>query len=280
MSPSLQAGRRRQRDRARAIKAAIHAETGLTASAGVSFNKFLAKTRLRPEKPDGLTVIRPEQALAFLAALPIERFHGVGPATAPAHAGARTSPAGPICRRGASTSCQRAFGRVGRHYRRMAHALDDRPVEPDRPRRSLSVETTFEHDLPGTVRVGRSPAAVGAGAGGPAGRSDFIGRTLTLKVRYGDFRWRRAASRRPCPFATGSRSCGHRSSCSAQRPRPDEPIRLLGLGFQRNRTDDDTASWRCRSWKCTALSADLDRLGLLLLALTANRNSASPSTTA
>ena len=67
---------------ARQIKAQIHAETGLTASAGVSFNKFLAKTASGLRKPDGLTVIRPEQATAFLAALPIDQFHGVGPATA------------------------------------------------------------------------------------------------------------------------------------------------------------------------------------------------------
>ncbi len=137
---------------ARAIKDAIHAETGLTASAGVSFNKFLAKTASGFEKPDGLTVIRPVEALGFLAALPIDRFHGVGPATA-----RRMRELG--IARGADLQARSeqeliaAFGRVGRHYWRIAMARDERLVEPHRPRRSLSIETTFNHNLRDDGRV-------------------------------------------------------------------------------------------------------------------------------
>ena len=112
---------------ARAIKAAIRSETGLTASAGVSFNKFLAKTASGLDKPDGLTVIRPEQALAFLAALPIDRFHGVGPATAK-----RMRELGVTCGADLQTRSGQeliaAFGRVGGHYWRIAMAEDGRPV--------------------------------------------------------------------------------------------------------------------------------------------------------
>ena len=171
---------------ARALKAEILAATGLTASAGVSFNKFLAKIGLGLQKPDGLTVIRPEQALAFLADLPIEKFHGVGPATAE-----RMQRLGITC--GADLQSRgehelvTAFGRIGGHYWRMACARDDRAVEPDRPRRSLSVETTFSEDLRAPAAPGEALAILAEDLAIRLQRARFFGRTLTLKLRYADF---------------------------------------------------------------------------------------------
>jgi DNA polymerase IV len=214
---------------ARAIKAAIRAETGLTASAGVSFNKFLAKTASGLEKPDGLTVILPAQALGFLAALPIDRFHGVGPATA-----RRMRELG--IARGADLQARSerelvaAFGRVGAHYWRIAMAQDARPVEPDRPRRSLSVETTFDHDLRDEVALTAELAPLAQELAARVERAGFPCRTLTLKIRYADFAIasRRTTQRHPFVGCEAILAAG--CALLAQRPRGAEAIRLLGLG--------------------------------------------------
>jgi DNA polymerase-4 len=215
---------------ARAIKAAIRAETGLTASAGVSFNKFLAKTASGLEKPDGLTVIRPEQALEFLAQLPIDRFHGVGPATA-----GRMRELGIVCGRDLQARGEAelvaAFGRTGAHYWRMATARDERAVEPDRPRRSLSVETTFGRDLRDEAALRDELAPLAEELAARAARAEFPGRTLTLKIRYADFTLVSRQASRSEPFAGGDTIIAAGSALLAQRPRPSDAVRLLGLGL-------------------------------------------------
>ena len=214
---------------ARAIKAAIKAETGLTASAGVSFNKFLAKTASGLEKPDGLTVIRPEQALGFLAGLPIERFHGVGPATA-----RRMRELGIACGADLQTRGEAAlvaaFGRSGAHYWRIATARDERPVEPHRPRRSLSVETTFGRDLRGEEALLEELGPLAGELAERAARAGFAGRTLSLKIRYADFSLVSRQASRPEPF-TAAAILPVARTLLAQRPRASEAIRLLGVGL-------------------------------------------------
>jgi DNA polymerase-4 len=214
---------------ARAIKAAIRAETGLTATAGVSFNKFLAKTASGLEKPDGLTVIRPGEAMAFLAGLPIERFHGVGPATARRMRELGIATGGDLQRRSAR-ELEAAFGRVGGHYWRIAMARDDRPVEPDRPRRSLSVETTFDRDLRGETALGEALPPLAEELAARVERAGFFCRTLTLKVRYADFAIASRRTTRAGPFrdAAAILAAGH--GLLELRPRRTEAIRLLGLG--------------------------------------------------
>jgi DNA polymerase-4 len=118
---------------ARRIKAEVREATGgLTASAGVSFNKFLAKLASDLRKPDGLAVIRPERALAFIAALPVERFHGVGPATARRLRAAGIATGADLQARG-EAELAATFGRLGRHFHRLALAQDDRPSSPTAP---------------------------------------------------------------------------------------------------------------------------------------------------
>jgi DNA polymerase-4 len=214
---------------ARALKAQIRAETDLTASAGVSFNKFLAKTASGLQKPDGLTVIRPEQALAFLATLPIDRFHGVGPATARRMRELGIETGADLQARGESDLIA-AFGRIGSHYWRIAMARDDRPVVPDRPRRSLSVETTFGHDLRDEATLGQELGQLASELAARIGRAQFSGRTLTLKVRYADFS---LSSRRVTldhPFLAADQILRQGLGLLARRLRPAEAIRLLGLG--------------------------------------------------
>ena len=130
---------------ARAIKEEIRSATGLSASAGVSTGKFLAKIASGLEKPDGLTVIPPERAQAFLAQLPIERFHGVGPRTAERlrAIGVRN---GADLRAVAPAELERLLGKPGRFLVEVARGIDERPVVSDRQRKSLGAETTFARD--------------------------------------------------------------------------------------------------------------------------------------
>jgi DNA polymerase IV len=214
---------------ARALKAGLREATGLTASAGVSFNKFLAKMASGLEKPDGLTLIRPEQALAFLAALPIERFHGVGPATA-----SRMQRLGIACGADLHSRGEHelvvAFGRTGGHYWRMAHAQDDRAVEPDRPRRSLSIETTFDQDLRAAAALHEALKPLAEDLSIRLQRARFFGLTLTLKLRYADFSLASRRITRAESFLEPGAILTAALELLAQRPRPGEPIRLLGLG--------------------------------------------------
>jgi len=223
---------------ARSIRAAIREATGLTASAGVSFNKFLAKVASDLRKPDGLTVIRPERALAFLADLPIERFHGVGPATARRMRGLGITTGADLQAR-SEHELTAAFGRVGQHYWRMARADDDRPVEPNRPRLSLSVETTFEHDMRSTDQLEAALLPLAQELALRVERTGFHGRTLNLKVRFGSFRiatrrmTRATVFREPDDILSGAREL------LAQRPRDETAIRLLGIGVSSEATEGD-----------------------------------------
>ncbi len=172
---------------AREIRARIFEETQLTASAGVSYNKFIAKLASDYRKPDGMTVITPARGAAFVAALPVKRFHGVGPKTA-----ARMETLGIVT--GADLAAQTLeflqtrFGKAGDYYFNAAQGQDHREVTPDRPRKSYGSETTFAVDL---VREADILAALEPLADGVAGylqRGGIPARTLTLKVRYADFR--------------------------------------------------------------------------------------------
>jgi DNA polymerase IV len=126
------------------IRQKIREKTGLTASAGVSYNKFLAKLASDHRKPDGLFVITPAMGPAFAETLPIKKFHGVGPATA-----SKTESLGietGLDLKGQTLPfLQHHFGKAGRHYYWIDRGIDDRKVSPDRARKSIGVETTFVH---------------------------------------------------------------------------------------------------------------------------------------
>ena len=128
------------------IRARIRAETELTASAGVSYNKFLAKLASDHRKPDGLFVITPEMGPVFVETLPVSKFHGVGPATAKkmAQLGIET---GLDLRAQTQTFLQKHFGKAGSYYYWVARGVDERPVRADRIRKSVGAENTFPADL-------------------------------------------------------------------------------------------------------------------------------------
>ncbi|MCO6488333.1 MAG: DNA polymerase IV, partial [Phaeodactylibacter sp.] len=127
------------------IRRRIREETGLTASAGVSFNKFLAKVASDINKPDGQKVITPEEAIPFLEGLPIDAFHGIGKVTAEKMRRMGIFD-GAGLKRYTEAELVRRFGKVGRHYYRIVRADDGREVNPNRIRKSIGAERTYKED--------------------------------------------------------------------------------------------------------------------------------------
>lgn len=173
-------------DIATMIRARIKAVTGLNASAGISYCKFLAKMASDLNKPNGQAVITPKAGPDFVAGLAVKKFHGVGPATASKmeRLGILT---GADLRSRSLADLQQHFGKSGRWYYNIVRGFDDRPVQPDRPRRSVGAEDTFSADIDdlsaGKVelkllaeKVWRHCEAKG-----------LRGKTVTLKVKFADF---------------------------------------------------------------------------------------------
>jgi DNA polymerase-4 len=213
---------------ARAIKAEILAETGLTASAGVSFNKFLAKTASALDKPDGLAVIRPEQAEAVIGALPIERFYGIGPVTA-RRMRALGILTGADLRLRPEAELTRHFGKAGGHYFRIARGLDERPVRPDRASKSIGAERTFEHDLadPAAMQDQLRPLAEKVAAR-MAAAGEF-GRTVTLKIKHHDFSVTTRQHTLPARIAGAADLLALAGWLLRHPAPPARPVRLLGI---------------------------------------------------
>jgi DNA polymerase-4 len=210
------------------IRSRIRAETGLTASAGVSYNKFLAKLASDQNKPDGLCVIRPGQGAQFVAGLPVRRFHGVGPRGAEK-----------MARLGIETGADLAakdlaflranFGSFAEYLFRAARGVDLRQVRADRPRKSVGGERTFFDDIAGTEALRTTMDEIVEIVWARIERSGARGRTVTLKLRYADF-----------TTITRARSLHHFVADKAEfsalghalledlLPLP-QPIRLMGL---------------------------------------------------
>jgi DNA polymerase-4 len=169
------------------IRARIRAETGLTASAGVSYNKFLAKLASDQNKPDGLFVIRPGQGEAFVAALPVGRFHGVGPATA-ARMKKLGIETGEDLRAKTLAFLQAHFGKAGPYYFWLARGIDERPVSADRIRKSVGAENTFATDLGDLATLREELLPLIGKVWGYCEKGGIAGRTVTLKVKFADFR--------------------------------------------------------------------------------------------
>ena len=173
-------------DVAQEIRRRIREELQLTASAGVLYNKFLAKIASDYRKPDGMTVIHPDRALDFIANLSIEQFWGVGPRTAERmhYMGIFT---GRDLRKCSLAHLQETFGKMGLVYYDFARGIDLRPVEVDYVRKSVGCEQTFETDIVSNSAVLIELYHTVLELERRLKKQDFDGRTLTLKVKYADF---------------------------------------------------------------------------------------------
>ncbi|MGB3767765.1 MAG: DNA polymerase IV [Phormidesmis sp.] len=171
---------------AQQIKQRIQSELNLTASAGVSINKFLAKIASDLDKPDGLSFISPEQAEVFLEQLPIASFHGVGPATATkmkAH-GIET---GADLKAWDRSRLMATFGKVGDYYYRVVRAEDNRPVNPNRIRKSIGSERSFSQDLRQPEEMEAALVKIAQEVHQRLKANQRNGYTITLKVKYGNY---------------------------------------------------------------------------------------------
>src|SRR6059058_6092253 len=212
------------------IRRRIREECQLTASAGVSYCKFIAKLASDHRKPDGLCVITPEKGPEFVASLPVARFHGVGPVTARKmeRLGILT---GADLRDWSLPALQAHFGSSADWYWRIARGIDEREVKPDRPYKSVSAERTFDEDLRDPDQLAAELVRIAGYAWDRVERAQVTGRTVTLKVKYGDFtlitRSKSFASPVPDQVAFTAAGLGLLTSLHPL----SKGIRLLGLGL-------------------------------------------------
>lgn len=210
------------------IRARIKQVTGLTASAGVSYNKFIAKLASDQNKPDGLCVIPPHKGAAFVASLPVKRFHGVGPVTARKmeQLGIVT---GADLRDRPLAFLQQHFGSYADYLYGAARGLDHRPVRAHRVAKSIGAERTFETNLSDPTELHAALARVADAAWERVERSGAQGKTVTMKLRHADFQTitRARSFAAPVPSRDAFLATGI-ELLDAQLPVPGG-IRLLGL---------------------------------------------------
>jgi DNA polymerase-4 len=228
------------REVARQLKSKIRETTGLTASAGVAPNKFLAKIASAWKKPDGLTVIAPERVETFLQQLPVDALWGVGPVTAQ-----RLRARGIerlIDVRSADPSALRdAVGSQTDWLRQLADGIDDRPVVPNRATKSCGTENTFNQDL---INIDEIRAAIDEMARDTAGwleRKSLTCRTVTIKVRYSDFTTVTRSHSEPLATRNADQLASRARALLDRTEASRRPVRLLGVSVH-NLTDPNAAS--------------------------------------
>ncbi|MDP4240227.1 MAG: DNA polymerase IV [Bacteroidota bacterium] len=223
---------------AREIKQKILDTVGLTASAGVSFNKFLAKIASDYKKPNGLFVVKPEDAERFVETLVVEQFYGVGKVTAERmhRLGIKT---GADLKQWSEQGLVSNFGKAGHIYYQNARAIDDRPVEWRRIRKSVSSETTFESDidtyddlLPELGKVSREVIEY-------IHKKNFKGRTVNLKIKYADFKVISRSKTFPAPV-TDYEALYKAGSELLKQVDLSHKVRLIGVGIKNIEED---AGW-------------------------------------
>lgn len=213
---------------AREIKSAIYETTGLTASAGISYNKFLAKLASDHQKPDGLFVIKPGEGEDFVANLPVAAFHGVGHVTAEKmhQIGIYT---GADLKKQSEHFLRNRFGKAGTHYYNICRGIDNRPVEPDRVRKSSGSENTFDKDLLSLAQMEEGLLPLIEDVWSWCERTRIYGRTITIKIKYSDFRisTRSRSSAMPVTgYALFEKTC---LQLLAENIPENSAVRLLGV---------------------------------------------------
>ena len=214
---------------ARKLKNRIYEETRLTASAGVAPNKFLAKIASGWQKPDGLTVIAPERVERFLQQLPVEALWGVGPVTAKKLRALGIQKVTDL-RETDDLSLQQAVGSLAAWLKRLSWGDDPREVKPNRPWKSISAETTYAQDLADVREMRAELARLAARVASSLEKKNLLARTVTIKVRFGDFTTvtRSHTADRPSRDAEQFRE---RALALLERTEAARrPVRLLGVG--------------------------------------------------
>jgi len=213
---------------ARRIKDTIKAETGLTASAGVAPNKFLAKIASAWRKPDGLTVIAPERMEAFLQQLPVDALWGVGPVTAERLREYGITQLMDV-RRADPLRLREAVGSLSEWLIELAHGRDDRPVTPFRKSKSSSSEETYSHDLTDFAFMQQEIGEMARENAVWLAKAGLLARTVTIKVRYDDFTTITRSDSAP-PTCNADAIANRAVALLARTDARRRPVRLLGAG--------------------------------------------------
>ena len=223
---------------AQLIRARIKAETGLTASAGVSYNKFLAKLASDQNKPDGLCVIRPGEGAAFVASLPVRRFFGIGPRGAEKMAalGIETGADLALCD---IAFLRRHFGSQADYLYRAARGIDLRRVKANRARKSVGTERTLDKDISSGSALRDVLAAIIDLTWTRIETSQSQGRTVTLKLKHADFSQLTRARSLPRPLASKADLAAIGHALLDEVLPLAQPVRLVGLTL--SALDEDEA---------------------------------------
>lgn len=223
---------------AKRLKQRVREETGLTASAGVAPNKFLAKIASGWQKPDGLTVISPARVEAFLQQLPVDALWGVGPVTA-----AKLRKIGIArlieVRSVDAELLRRTVGSMAQSLQRLAHGEDTRPVVPDRPYKSSSSENTYNEDLLDLATIRAELERMARQAAAWLARKELAARTVGIKVRYADFTTITRSHTTAAPTRDAEEIVSRVLALLDRTEAGRRPIRLLGAGVHGLAVDDD-----------------------------------------
>lgn len=215
---------------AKQIRQSIKEELQLTASAGVSINKFVAKIASDMNKPDGLTFIGPSRIETFMEELPVEKFFGVGRVTAEKmkkmnlHTGADL-------KRLEEAELVKHFGKAGRFYYNIARGIDDRPVQPHRETKSLAAEDTFAYDLTVPEEMTRELDKIAQTVYSRLQRYRLKGRTITVKIKYGDFKQITRSRSFPTPVDDLATIMATATELLLTTELENKKIRLLGISI-------------------------------------------------
>jgi len=224
---------------ARLIKQQIKQEVNLTASAGVSFNKFLAKIASDMDKPDGIYVIRPENAETFIEQLNIRKFFGVGKVTEKKmHSlGIYT---GADLKRLSEVELQTEFGQTGAYYHRVARGIDERPVRPHRVRKSIGKETTFEGNVVDKAAIWQTLLGITERLEVILESKQLLAKTVTLKVKYSDFQLNTRSKTTALGCVSGQEISAVLPELLRKTDVGKRPIRLIGISLANLHSIDES----------------------------------------
>jgi DNA polymerase IV len=229
---------------AREIRRRIYERTGkLTASAGVSFNKFLAKVASDVNKPNGITVVPPEAADGFIGRLPIRKFFGVGRVTEGKMHGLGIK-TGADLRKFDKERLIQLFGKTGAYYHDIARGVDDRPVEPNRVRKSIGKETTLPQDIGDIDEMAEILENLSFEVENSLVRNEARGRTITLKIKYFDFKSITRSVTVEAPVESAAAIMTYVRRLLPKTAAGEKKVRLLGISIS-NFGDQDACCDSC-----------------------------------
>ncbi len=217
---------------AEVIRKNIYQETGLTASAGVSYNKFLAKIASDLKKPDGLSVILPEDAISFLDTLPVGKFHGVGRVTEEKMKNMGILN-GRHLRQFSKADLILHFGKSGAFFYSIVRGIDERPVKPTRQRKSIGSETTLQRDTSNLEEIENILTTLAEKVERVLKKKECGANTITLKVRYHDFTTITRSTTLTIPVFSAADILPHIEKLRLSTEIGRKKIRLLGISLSK-----------------------------------------------